>query len=573
VSIIDSFFVALGFKTDTAGLDAFEKRAYSVKDSILSMGNIITAAVAGFAAKGIAEIGSTFEQNKIQIAGFLSALGLSSDFNAGLRDAQGIIQQITIDAAKLPGEAEDYIQVFKANAAYLKNGLPGANVNQIADFTNKLTAVAKTVASNLDAAQIARESAQLLAVQGRAGGHNVLWQRLIPFLMQVKGQANITAQSFNAMTQPKRVELLQAAFAKLQPMLDASASSFDAMWGAAVSAFKQITRLTTAPLFEGMKKALDRINGAFYDSNGQLTALGQKVVDAGKRISYLITRLVTVAAEAAHDFALVVGWVGKFRVATIASKVALAALASVVAGIMAQKVLGRLLGIAGALMKLRFAVIANTALIGALAVAIFLIAEDLWGFFHGAQSVTGLLVDKWGPALYVVIGALALLSAAFLAVAVASKAAAIKTALSWTLSLAPFLLIIAAIATAIKMFDDLRTHSGFFNDQMRKIGNSLSGTIGSVAHMFGVEGEGPKFGGGAATDMRGGGVLASPPSTAAEAQAPAAWTGLPAFGGSGSVTNYNSHVDKVEIKTDDPEKMAKEYHRRVIRNHQSKVGF
>lgn len=234
-NVIDDFWVSIGLKVDASGAQQLKKQTDDAKSQLFSLGNAVKAFATGYVVKSIASINSTFEQNQIQIAGFLNALDLAPSFTEGLTAASDIVAQITRDAAKLPGEAEEYIEVFKSNAAFLKTAMPGADAGQIAAFTNRMTAVAKTVASTMDAGQIARESGMLLAAEGRAGSHNVLWQKLMPFLMQVDGQAKITAQSFNAMTQPQRVELLNKAFDKLQPALDAASDTFDAMWGAAVS--------------------------------------------------------------------------------------------------------------------------------------------------------------------------------------------------------------------------------------------------------------------------------------------------------------------------------------------------
>lgn len=394
--IIDSFFIALGFKVDSSGLAQVKREAQEAKTELLSMGTALTGLVAGLAIHKVAEIGSAFEQNKIQIAGFLSALGLSSDFNAGLVDAEGIIAKITADAARLPGEAEEYVEVFKTNAAYLKKGLPGADASQIADWTNKLTAVAKTVASTMDAAQIARESAQLLATTGRAGGHNVLWQKLLPFLMQIEGQANITAQSFNAMTQPKRVELLTAAFAKLQPALDASASSFDAMWGAMVSGVKQLTRVGTAGLFEGMKESLAQLNAIFFETNGTMTETGKATVAA----------IASIAGYISHAFQILGQLITFFRDLSGASTVAKAALAAfgiVLAGMAWSSTIAKLTSLVSGI---KLATIGT----GLLAAAVFLIGEDLWTFYNGGESVTGLLVSQFAPAVYGVAAAFVLLA-------------------------------------------------------------------------------------------------------------------------------------------------------------------
>ena len=153
--VIDQLWVALGIKPDPAGLNLVRRQVDDAKESLISAGGAVKAVLAGFAVKQIADIGSTFEQNRIQIAGFLSALGQSSDFNNGLQDAQGVIQQITKDAAILPGEAQEYIEVFKAGLPFVQGAMPGGSLNDITKFTNQLTAIGKTF--GLDAGLIARE--------------------------------------------------------------------------------------------------------------------------------------------------------------------------------------------------------------------------------------------------------------------------------------------------------------------------------------------------------------------------------------------------------------------------------
>src|ERR1700690_4482789 len=101
------------------------------------MGTAITGLVAGLAIHEIAKIGSTFEQNSIQIAGFLSALSNGkTGYAEGLVEARDVIQQITNDAAKLPGEAEEYIEVFKAGYPFVQGAMPGGSLQQMTDFTN-----------------------------------------------------------------------------------------------------------------------------------------------------------------------------------------------------------------------------------------------------------------------------------------------------------------------------------------------------------------------------------------------------------------------------------------------------
>ena len=152
-----------------------------------------------------------------------------------------MIQQIAKDAALLPGEADEYIEVFKAGLPFVQKAMPGGSLSDITKFTNQLTAIGKTF--GLDSGLIAREFDHMLSAgKGQASLRLPLFRQLLSFMPALRSGARVTAESFNAMTAPQRLQLLQSTFVKLQPMLDASANSFDAMWGAAVSGLKRLTR-------------------------------------------------------------------------------------------------------------------------------------------------------------------------------------------------------------------------------------------------------------------------------------------------------------------------------------------
>ncbi len=431
-TVIDEFFVAIGLKVDATGAQQLKQQTDAAKSHLFSLGNAVKAFATGFVAKSIADINSSFEQNRIQIAGFLNALNLAPSFTTGLTEADGIIQKIITDAARLPGEAEEYIEVFKSNAAFLKTAMPGADAGQIAAFTNRLTAVAKTVASTMDAGQIARESGMLLGAQGRAGTHNVLWQKLMPFLMQVDGQAKITAQSFNAMTQPKRVELLNKAFDKLQPALDAASDTFDAMWGAAVSGARQFVRAATPGLFKGLKTGIAAVTGMFIDGDGKLTAFGESIAHLGRDIGTFVTRTLRMVFGLSKALFHLVD-------SSVAAKGALVGIGVAIVGL--ERVL-------------------TFGLLG----AFILVAEDLYTFYEGGQSVVGLLAQKFPWAVGLVEVGLGVLGAAFVATQAAAVTAGIETAAAWTIANLPIVLMIAslgvlaaAIVGVIKHWDEFKT--------------------------------------------------------------------------------------------------------------------
>jgi hypothetical protein len=395
VNVIDSFFVALGFRVDMSGLNELKAKTDEARESLLSWGHALVGIVGGLALHKVAEIGSTFEQNRIQIAGFLEAFGKASDFNEGLKLADESMQSILTAAAKLPGEADEYIEVFRAGLPVLSEAMPGGSLAQMRDFTNHITALGK--AMKIPSQLISQELGEILSPgQGTARKGTPLFAKFLGLIRTLPGQKNMEVKEFNALPSQKRLELLQATFAKLQPMLDASADSFDAMWGSLKSAIDLITRIGTGGLFIAMKRQIAQFTAEFVDDEGKLTKGGNDVVGVLRKLSSVVITLM-------RDGLQLTFWLAGLAKHSLAVKVALAGLVALMAGSVWESTVGRVIKFASALR-------AATLTTGLLAVGLFLVAEDLWGFFHGADSVTGMLVKKWGPAVYFVWGALGALA-------------------------------------------------------------------------------------------------------------------------------------------------------------------
>lgn len=237
----------------------------------------------GLATAGVAKLGSSFEQTQMQMAGFLTALGVTSDFTQGLRVAEASMERIRIAAAALPGDAKDYIEIFRAGLPALQ-GAVGGTLQEMEAFSNRFAAITNTL--GVDSMQAARDMALMLrSGVGGAGSDVRSFMVLMPFMRTIEGHANLTAKAFNEMTQPQRANLLSKAFMTLQPMLDHAANTFDAIWGGFKSNFRTIMRLGTFPLFKGMASVLKSVNAALYDASGQMTPLAEKLVHIGTLIS------------------------------------------------------------------------------------------------------------------------------------------------------------------------------------------------------------------------------------------------------------------------------------------------
>jgi hypothetical protein len=598
-SVIDELFIALGFQVDKTGFGQIRQQVDETKSSLLSIGGAVKAFVAGFAIREIADIGSTFENNRNSIAGFLSEMGLSSDFNAGLRDAADIVNKITIDAAKWPGEAEDYVKVFKAGLPFLKDAVPGGR-NGIVDFLDHFTAVVKSKNPDIDIGTIARETRELF--EGRAMLRNNVFMSLLPSLKLLDGQADMTTKKFNAMTQPQRVQVLQQLFERMKPQIDAAADSFDAMWGAAVSAVKQMTRIATVPLFKAFKQGLDKINAALYDANGAQTAFGKSITDSiSTGLKYML-QLLSAGAK-------LVAWLGQTRVGAYAFKAALTLLGTALTGLAVSQTIGAFVKLFGVLTNLKM------LLTGGLFAAIALIAEDLYVFATGGESVTGLLVERFGPALTAIGAAVAALGATILYLVGPFKAVglaigfmgknigmvigmlgrlvgflfaqAVPMAIRWAIAFGPVTLAVAAIGALVFGLYELKKHWGDISAFIGGKWDWLIEKINAAKEALGIGDGAPVV-----QDMGGGGVMAAPsggaaagggawapwsPGAAGGGSAPwspgAASSPMVASGGDTSISNQTTNHVTVNVKSTDPKAAGREVRKALIRNSQSEVKY
>lgn len=266
-----------------------------------------TAYLAAMSIRKIAQIGSEFEQNRIVIAGYLQTFNLAKDFNVGLAASAAVMEKIRIAAAALPGEAREYIQVFRLGLPTVQAAIPGT-LSDMLQFTNIYTAAAKSF--GVDAAQAGRDLAMMLSLTGRAGTEVKTFVTLLPFMQKFGGYANLTAKAFNQMSQAARGDVLKKALASpgVAQMIAAMEKTFDAAWGATKSIAKELTRLGTKPLFEGMTRGLMAMNKSFISANGELTPLSLKIIGIGETISRAIVAGMEKSVAAARLF---YGWINK----------------------------------------------------------------------------------------------------------------------------------------------------------------------------------------------------------------------------------------------------------------------
>lgn len=190
---------------------------------------------------GVNELNARAESTTLVIAGMLQANGATGTLAAGLGDAQNVLAQIRRDAAALPGEAQDFVNVFQlALPAALQSGMRSAL--DVSRFTNQFGAIA--TAFGVDSQQAGRDARFIL--QGHAGAHVAMWNHLQSLI-------GLSSEKFNKLSAPERLARLQRATAHYGDMVHAYGNTWEAATSTIKSAGTELLRVGTAPLFERAK--------------------------------------------------------------------------------------------------------------------------------------------------------------------------------------------------------------------------------------------------------------------------------------------------------------------------------
>lgn len=309
--LIDTEFKAVGMPTYRRALGSIGDAASSAGRSLQGMlgfinpTNAALGALAGvggsLALRSLGQLGSQFENVQTRMAGTLNALEFTKDFGTGLQAAEAVMNKINAAAAALPGEAEDYVEVFTQALPVVSKAVGGSLENMTA-FTNRYTAIARSL--QVDAMQAARDLTLMLREGVGAAGMDVrTFTQFLPLMKQVEGYADLTRESFNKLNEVQRAGLLEKTLARMDPMLQHAAGSWDAVTGSVATTTRLVTRLGSAPLFDAMVTQMGRLNSAVVDGNGELTAFGRSLQNIGNVISTHLAGGMERAVGAAVDLA------------------------------------------------------------------------------------------------------------------------------------------------------------------------------------------------------------------------------------------------------------------------------
>lgn len=204
-------------------------------------------------AYGVGGLNAELEKTTVSLAAVFTAQGQSANMEQGMTKASSVLKEMRKDAAALPGEFEDLMGFFRLGAAPGFNA--GASIKQLEKLS--ANAMATAAATGMDMGQASREFAQL--IQGRSGSHNVFGS-----MLGITGEAS---KKFNAATGEERLKTLETEFGKYEGSIKVFATTFDALKSTMVDNLKNVTRQTTAPLFERVKTTLGEAN-SWFDANG-----------------------------------------------------------------------------------------------------------------------------------------------------------------------------------------------------------------------------------------------------------------------------------------------------------------
>lgn len=243
----------------SAGTRAIESSMKSVttasnfaRTAIASVGAAFGIAGVVGTVKKIVDLSNDWEKTTIRIAGGLQSMGIGTDFETTLRTTEFLMNRIQENAAKLPGEAEDYIQVLAANVPQIAaSGV--TNLIDMVDFVSDYTAF--TTSRTIDSQQAALDLSMMLS--GRAGMQVRTFANELRNLVDVQYS---TSEAFNALSAQKRMLVIAEALKKNSAAQAKAADTYDAKLGEVLGKLKLMVHYSSKPLFEQLKTVMDGIS-------------------------------------------------------------------------------------------------------------------------------------------------------------------------------------------------------------------------------------------------------------------------------------------------------------------------
>lgn len=242
----------------------------------------------------VTELGQSFESlnfalgamllsnENLKITGSVAGRQLD-DISASLAYSGELYTDMVKKAAELPGEAEDFMQVYTTAFASAKrlNVMP----KEFIDMAAKVGAISIVLGNTSKNA--ANSLNQMF--QGTVTKQNVLNNKFLTTIgMQTK--------EFNKLKPEERLAKVEEIIAKFEKGLEAYKNSFEALLSTMQTHMKEITRMGTMPLFIHIKRIMRDIN-KFFDQ------VAPEIIAVFREISYDILDMI-MPAEMAFRYIL-----------------------------------------------------------------------------------------------------------------------------------------------------------------------------------------------------------------------------------------------------------------------------
>lgn len=389
MTILDSFMLALGFQVDDTGLEKFEHRAHSVREASLELASV----VGGVLSNAFFELFKNFVDTGAEFEKFGVVLGVLYDSADEGKKAMSWISDFAI---KTPYQLADLTQAFIRLKAF---GLDP-------------TAGALRVAGDTAAAFGRPLMDAVFAIDDAVEGIN---RPLRTFGISVKEAGNKVTYSYI-----KNGQMISKTADKTNKVM--VANTIMAIWN------------------ERYGGAMDKLShtwsGMWSNMEDQLTRFKQKMMNSGvfDNIKEALGKVIAIIDKASSDgtvekFGAWFGWGFEFATRTLKGlwyvldgvishtvgwKIAIGALSAVVAGVLVSSLSATI----SLIWKLTSAMLAfdlSTIAVWGLVAGIVLLIDDLWNFYHGNDSLIGQLSQKFPHAVRYAQAALALFTAAIIA--------------------------------------------------------------------------------------------------------------------------------------------------------------
>lgn len=381
-TVIDELLVNLGFDADPAGANKFSANLNNVIGTIGKVGTVMTAVTsvaAGFLGKSLLNTASQFEKFETQL----------TTIEGSSAKAKASLDWIADFAEKTPYDIAGVTDAFVKLKAY---GLDPASDGLLTSLGNTASAMGKSLDQSIEMmADAVRGESERLKEFGIVGSKN---NNEMTYSYTLNGESLQKTVSNDAVEIQKALqEIFDEKFAG---GMDAMSKTWDgqlAKMGDTWTALKK--RVSDRGIFDRLKYGLGELSG-FIDKNRKAIdefgdKFGDKLVDGFDWLEDMLFDLWDSALWARDAFKSLDS---QFNITGKGAAILggiFALLAANIAGLMAAKMIAGVTSLARGLMLL----FSPLALIGVGLLAIFLIAEDIYGFLNGKDSLVGSLIKDY----------------------------------------------------------------------------------------------------------------------------------------------------------------------------------